>query len=145
MKFFIFIYCFLLLITGCQSQSKENKPFEKEMSSDLFTLLVKIEKIEKSKINVHTELVYTGDQSVKFVHSDPLVGVVLGDGLTRPEIVNSFVGISGTLVKNQVHSYDKDRVFEIQPVDKIIYTEAFLTSNDEKKVIDLEINLDEIK
>ncbi|BBI34140.1 hypothetical protein [Cohnella abietis] len=139
----VIILCFLIiLMMGCQS--KENKPYVKEVSSELFTLRVKIEQIEKSQIRVSSELVYKGDKSIKFVHSDPLVGAALGDGITRPDIIYSFVGTSGTLEKNQVYSDGKERVFEIGSKDKILYTQAFFTSNDEKKVIDLEINLDEI-
>jgi hypothetical protein len=117
----------------------------KEVSDDSFTLRVKIEKIDKTRIKIHTELIYLGEKSINIIHSDPLVGVVVGDGVTKPDIVYSFVGIPKTLVKNEVYSYEKDRIIDIRSTDKVVYTQVFFTSNDEKKIINLDIKLDKFK
>ncbi|MFC4305423.1 hypothetical protein [Cohnella boryungensis] len=141
MKRMIILSFFLFLVIGCQS--KENNIIIKEVSSGLITLQVKVEKVEVSKVQVHTELVYTGDNSIEIIHTDPLVVTVLGDRSNRPEFVVSSVGIEKILDKNEVYSYDKDKLINILPEDKVLYTQTVLTIDGEQKIIDLDIDLDE--
>jgi hypothetical protein len=87
--------------------------------------------------------VYTGDNSIEIIHTDPLVVTVLGDRSNRPEIVVSSVGIEKILDKNEVYSYDNDKLINILPEDKVLYTQTVLTIDGEQKIIDLDIDLDE--
>ncbi|WP_256757721.1 hypothetical protein [Cohnella sp. WQ 127256] len=146
MKVITTLCVFLLLVMGCQR--KEHIPVIKEVSSDFFTLRVKVEKVEKAKIKIHTELVYTGDRSIQIIHMDPLIGAVVGERSNRPDIVRSFVGIQRTLSNNEAYSYEKDRIMDIRSDDKVLYAEAIFSiegeSVEKKKILDLEINLDEL-
>lgn len=142
MKHTIILCIFLLFIIGCQS--KEDKSIIKEVSSDSITLRVKVETVESSKIKIHTELVNTGDNSVVIIHGDPMIGEVVGYRSNRPDIILSFVGITKTLDKNEVYSFDKDKIINIKPEDQILYTQTIFSINGERKTMDLEINLDEV-
>ncbi len=144
MRLIIILCIFLLLVIGCQS--KEDNFIIKEVSSDLFTLRVEVERVKKSKIKIHTELVYAGDNSIQIMHTDPMVVAVVGDRLNRPGMVISFVGIQKTLSKNEVYSYDKDNIINLKPEDSILYAQSVFTIESEEKKINLdsEINLDEV-
>jgi len=142
LKPIIIICIFLLFVMGCQS--KEDNSIIKEVSSDSLTVRVKVEREEASKIKIHTELVNTGDNSIGIIHGDPLTGAVVGERSNRPDIIYSFVGISKSLAKNEVYSFDKDKMINITPEDQILYTETIFSINGERKTIELNINLDEV-
>ncbi|GGG85701.1 hypothetical protein [Paenibacillus radicis (ex Gao et al. 2016)] len=143
MKYIVIICVPLLLLVGCQQ--KEGHSTIKEVSSDSVTLRVIVDRVDTSQIKLHTELINMGESSITISHADPLVGAVVGDRMTRPDIVFSFVGITKRLDANEVYSYEKDTIINVQSKDKVLYAQALFTIDGDKKALDLDINLDEVK